>query len=81
MQISPAMAIAFSAIARASSSVLAASARAAASAYGSQFASAGWRLTFKPTSLHAGSHTLFVYAHSVVTGKEDFETVGMNIVD
>jgi hypothetical protein len=54
---------------------------AATSAYGSQFASAGWRLTFKPTNLHAGSHTLFVYAHSVVTGKEDLETVGMNIVE
>jgi len=46
--------------------------QAAASAYGQQFASAGWRLTFKPTNLHTGSHTLFVYAHSVVTGKEDF---------
>jgi hypothetical protein len=54
---------------------------AATTTYGSQFASAGWRLTFKPTSLHAGSHTLFVYAHSVVTGKEDLETVGMNIVE
>src|SRR5258707_8161482 len=54
---------------------------AATSAYGSQFNSAGWRLTFKPTNLHAGSHTLFVYAHSVVTGKEDLETVGMNIVE
>ena len=54
---------------------------AAANAYGSQFMSAGWRLTFKPTNIHAGSHTLFVYAHSVVTGKEDLETVGMNIVE
>jgi hypothetical protein len=54
---------------------------AATSTYGSQFNSAGWRLTFKPTNLHAGSHTLFVYAHSVVTGKEDLETVGMNIVE
>ena len=36
---------------------------------------------FKPTSLHSGSHTLFVYAHSVVTGKEDLETVGINIVE
>ncbi|MCA1645330.1 MAG: hypothetical protein LC797_07635 [Chloroflexi bacterium] len=54
---------------------------AAASTYGQQFASAGWRLTFKPTTVHAGSHTVFVYAHSVVTGKEDLETVGMNIVE
>jgi hypothetical protein len=49
--------------------------------YGQQFASSGWRLTFKPTNLHSGAHTVFVYAHSVVTGKEDLETVGMNIVE
>ena len=54
---------------------------AAQSVYGAQFTSAGWRLTFKPTQLHSGSHTLFVYAHSVVTGKEALETVGMNIVE
>jgi hypothetical protein len=60
---------------------LAFSDQAAANAYGQQFMSAGWRMTFKPTGLHAGSHTLFVYAHSVVTGKEIFETVGMNIVE
>ena len=53
----------------------------AASTYGSQFANSGWRLAFKPTSLHAGSHTLFVYAHSVVTNKETFQTVGFNIVE
>ena len=51
------------------------------STYGAQVSSAGWRLTFKPTSLHKGSHTFFVYAHSVVTGKEDLETVGFNIVE
>jgi hypothetical protein len=51
----------------------------AASAYGSQFANAGWRLTFKPTNFHSGSHSLFVYAHSVVTGKENLETVGFSI--
>ncbi len=61
--------------------IMAFSDAAATATYGSQFASAGWRLTFKPTNLHAGSHTLFVYAHSVVTGKEDLETVGMNIVE
>ncbi len=60
---------------------LAFSDQAATSAYGQQFSSSGWRLTFKPTNLHDGSHTLFVYAHSVVTGKEDVETVGMNIVE
>jgi hypothetical protein len=47
-----------------------------ATTYGPQFASAGWRLDFKPTNLHAGSHTLFVYAHSAVTNKEDLATVG-----
>ena len=60
---------------------LAFSDQAAATTYGQQFASAGWRLTFKPTALHSGAHTLFVYAHSVVTNKEDFQTVGMNIVE
>lgn len=54
---------------------------AASAAYGQQFQSAGWRLTFKPTNLHTGSHTLFVYAHSVVTNKENLATVGMNIVE
>ena len=49
--------------------------------FGAQFANAGWRLTFKPTSLHKGAHTFFIYAHSVVTGKEDLETVGFNIIE
>jgi hypothetical protein len=60
---------------------LAFSDQAALSTYGSQFANSGWRLTFKPTTLHSGSHTLFVYAHSLVTGKESLELVGMNIVE
>jgi hypothetical protein len=54
---------------------------AAVAAYGPQFASAGWRLDFKPTNLHSGSHTLFVYAHSVVTNKENLETVGFSVVE
>jgi hypothetical protein len=54
---------------------------AALSAYGQQFASAGWRLSFNPTHLHAGSHVLFVYAHSVVTGKENLVTGGFAIVE
>jgi Bacterial Ig domain len=53
----------------------------AQAAYGTQFANSGWRATFKPTTLRAGSHTLFVYAHSVVTGKETFQTVGFSIVE
>jgi hypothetical protein len=60
---------------------LAFSDQAAMSAGGAQFANAGWRLTFKPTNFHSGSHTLFVYAHSVVTNKETFTTVGFNIVE
>ncbi|MGI9148855.1 MAG: hypothetical protein ACR2IK_20285 [Chloroflexota bacterium] len=39
--------------------------------YGAQFASAGWRLTFKPTSFHANTYVLFAYARSAVSGKED----------
>ncbi len=39
--------------------------------YGSQFASAGWRLTFKPTQFHANTYLMFAYARSVVSGKED----------
>jgi hypothetical protein len=39
--------------------------------YGSQFASAGWRLTFKPTNFHANTYLLYAYAHSAITGKED----------
>jgi hypothetical protein len=50
-------------------------------AYGAQFESAGWRLTFKPTGLHKGNHNLFVYAHSVVTGREGLVTGTLNIVE
>jgi hypothetical protein len=39
--------------------------------YGSQFASAGWRLDFHPTKFHANTYLLYAYAHSLVTGKED----------
>ncbi len=39
--------------------------------YGSQFASAGWRLTFKPTKFHVNTYLMFAYARSVVSGKED----------
>jgi hypothetical protein len=53
----------------------------AQAAYGAQFADAGWRLTFKPTGLHKGAHNLFVYAHSVVTGKEGLATGTMTIVE
>jgi hypothetical protein len=60
---------------------LAFSDQAAQSAYGSQFGNAGWRLTFKPTNFHSGSHTLFVSAHSVVTNKENLTTVGFSITE
>src|SRR5262249_36111590 len=39
--------------------------------YGGQFASAGWRLTFKPTQFHANTYLMFAYARSAVSGKED----------
>jgi hypothetical protein len=42
-----------------------------AASYGGQFASAGWRITFKPTNFHANTYLLFAYARSVVTGKEE----------
>jgi len=42
--------------------------------YGSQFASAGWRLTFHPTKFKANTYVIYAYAHSVVTGKEDVAT-------
>lgn len=43
-----------------------------ANLYGAQFASAGWRMTFKPTAFHANTHMLYVYARSALSGKEDF---------
>jgi hypothetical protein len=43
----------------------------AASLYGGQFQSAGWRLTFKPTQFHANTYLMYAYAHSAVSGKED----------
>ena len=55
--------------------------QAAVSAYGSQFSAAGYRIDFKPTTLHSGSHNLFVYAHSVVTNKENLATGGFTIVE
>jgi hypothetical protein len=39
--------------------------------YGPQFATSGWRLTFKPTQFHANTYLLFAYARSAVSGKED----------
>jgi hypothetical protein len=39
--------------------------------YGGQFASSGWRLTFKPTQFHANTFLLYAYARSAVSGKED----------
>jgi hypothetical protein len=39
--------------------------------YGSQFASSGWRLTFKPTQFHVNTYLMYAYARSAVSGKED----------
>ena len=53
----------------------------AAGKYGAQFGASGWRVDFKPTALHSGAHNLFVYAHSVVTGKEGLGLTSFNIVE
>lgn len=53
----------------------------AAAQYGPQFATAGWRLTLHTTALHANAYTLYVYAHSVVTGQETLTRVGFQIVE
>jgi hypothetical protein len=58
---------------------LAFSSEAARIAFGDRGASAGWRLTFKPTRFKAKGHQLWVYAHSVVTGKEVLELRGFDI--
>jgi hypothetical protein len=44
---------------------------ATAASYGQQFASAGWRIHFKPTQFHANTYLLYAYARSAVTGKEE----------
>jgi hypothetical protein len=52
-----------------------------AAGYGSQFQSAGWRLTFKPTEFHSGGHQLFVYARSAVSGKENLALRYFGIIE
>lgn len=42
-----------------------------AASHGQQFASGGWRLTFKPTQFKANTYILYAYARSAVSGKED----------
>lgn len=54
---------------------------AAQSKFGNQFANSGWRFTVKPTEFHSGVHNLFIYAHSVVTGKENLVTFGFSVVE
>jgi hypothetical protein len=49
--------------------------------YGGQFASSGWRLTFKPTQFHPNTYLLFAYARSAVSGKEDVATRFFSIHD
>jgi hypothetical protein len=44
---------------------------AAASTYGPEFASAGWRLTFEPTHYDNNTYLLYVYARSAISGRED----------
>jgi hypothetical protein len=51
----------------------------AAGQYGSQFAASGWRMSLHTTALHANAYTLYVYAHSAVTGQESLTRVGFQI--
>ena len=51
----------------------------AAAQYGSQFQAAGWRMPLRTTALHANAYTLYVYAHSAVTGQESLTRVGFQI--
>jgi hypothetical protein len=44
---------------------------AAASQYGPRFASAGWRLSFEPTTFDNNTYLLYVYARSAISGRED----------
>ena len=53
----------------------------ASSTYGPQFGASGWRIDFKPTTLHSGVHQIWVYPHSVVTGKEGLGQGAFNIVE
>ena len=53
----------------------------AESKYGNQFANSGWRFTVKATNFHSGVHNLFIYAHSIVTGKENLVTLGFSVVE
>ena len=56
--------------------------QAAVSAYGSQFSAAGWRIDFKPTTLHLGrGHNLYRLRPPVVTGKENLANGGFTIVE
>lgn len=53
----------------------------AADLYGAQFATAGWRLTFRPTRFHTSTHLLFAYAVSAVNGQENLTQRYFNIRD
>jgi hypothetical protein len=53
----------------------------AAAQYGAQFATSGWRMNLHTTGLHANAYTLYVYAHSAVTGQESLTRVGFQIVE
>jgi hypothetical protein len=61
--------------------ILAYSEQEAAQKYGQQFANSGWRLPFKPTAYKADVHTLYIYARSVVSGRETLVSLGFEIVE
>ena len=49
-------------------------------AYGSQFTNSGWSLSWNTSGLTAGAHTLYVYAHSTVTGAWMLKTVPITVI-
>jgi hypothetical protein len=53
----------------------------AAATYGSQFVNSGWRFDVAPTSFHAGVHNVYVYAHSVVSNKENTAALGFSVTE
>jgi hypothetical protein len=47
--------------------------------FGSKFEMAGYQLDFKPTNFNVGSHHIYTYAVSALTGKETVAVTGFSI--
>jgi hypothetical protein len=50
-------------------------------AFGPQFAGAGYQLVFDPSRLHDGTHDFSIYAHSALTGRTTFSDVSFQASD